>query len=243
MSHLTTEKLRASLDNAYSNLNTENVREYADTCYNIIGIKGKNASVASHKRTLYVDVKDFITHYMMQSDSEDYGYDIPNEERLKHALDYLHPNEQLSLYRYLKSQYNRRGFDASVWDKKINELGLKVAWEQHKYFSLILKLSAYNIGTLLFSYLLFVFVAFLFLHDAPFECMGVLDVSLHQFSEIPSVNYFMNTLAIASGEDYGQSIVPVNAGGMLLIIIGKIVFYLLIANFVLKKLSDYFNFD
>ena len=70
-----------------------------------------------------------------------------------------------------------------------------------------------------------------------------MDVSLHQFSEIPSVNYFMNTLAIASGEDYGQSIVPVNAGGMLLIIIGKIVFYLLIANFVLKKLSDYFNFD
>lgn len=243
MSHLTIDKLRDSLDKAYCDLNTENVREYADTCYGIIGIKGNNASVATHKRTLYVDVKDFITHYMMQSDSEDYGYDIPNEERLVHALGYLQPNEQLSLYRYLKSQYNRRGFDASVWDKYINELELKVAWVQHKYVSVILKLSAFNIWTLLFSYLVFVFVVFLVLHDAPFECLGVLDVTLYKFSDIPHVNYFMNTLAIASGEDYGQTIVPVNAGGMLLIIIGKIVFYLLIANFVLKKLSDYFNFD
>ncbi len=76
---------------------------------------------------------------MMQSDSEDYGYDIPNEERLKHALGFLQPNEQLSLYWFLKSQYNRRGFDASVWDRYINELGLEVAWEQHKYVSLVLR--------------------------------------------------------------------------------------------------------
>lgn len=93
MSHLTVEQLKASLDNAYQTLSTQNVREYADACYSIIGIKGSNSSVVGYKRTLYVDVKDFITHYMMQSDFEDYGYDIPNEARLKHALGYLQPNE------------------------------------------------------------------------------------------------------------------------------------------------------
>lgn len=243
MSHLTVEQLKASLDNAYQTLSTQNVREYADACYSIIGIKGSNSSVVGYKRTLYVDVKDFITHYMMQSDFEDYGYDIPNEARLKHALGYLQPNEQLSLFRYLRVQYNRRGFDASIWDKSINEIGMRVAWDQHRYISALLKLSALNIWTLILSYLIFIFVVFLVLHDAPISWLGVLDVTLHNFSDVPSVNYFMNALAIASGEDYGQSVIPVNAAGMLLIIFGKAVFYILIANFVMKKLSDYFSFE
>lgn len=243
MSQLPEFKLKDQLDIEYQKLDATKPREYADICYGIIGIKKGNQLVERYRRSLYNDVKHFLMNYLQSFETEDYGYDIPNEVKVKDAIDALPRKESLAMYRYARVLYEERGYDTAFIERRVNQLKTLIALNEKHYLKFLLQLSSYNVWTLLLSYLLFVCVVLIILLPAPFECFSILDVNLHEFAQSAPKNYLLNTLAIVSGSDYGQTVVPTGARGMLLIIVGKIFFYLLIANFILKKLEDYFTID
>lgn len=243
MSQLPEFKLKENLDKEYQKLDVAKPREYADICYGIIGIKKGNHLVERYKRSLYNDVKYFLMNYLQSFETEDYGYDIPNEDKVKKAIDALPPKERLAMYRYARVLYEERGYDTAFIERMVNQLKTLIALDEKHYLFFFLQLSSYNVWTLLLSYMLFVCVVLIILLPAPFECFSILDVNLHEFAQSAPKNYLLNTLAIVSGSDYGQTVVPIGARGMLLLIAGKIIFYLLIANFILKKLEEYFTID
>lgn len=50
----------------------------------------------------------------------------------------------------------------------------------------------------------------------------------------------MNTFGLVSGnEDMTPLILPIGVNGMVVYLIGKLLFYLIIANFVYRKLEEY----
>ena len=232
------------IDSYYDSI-TENstAREKAEKFYAIIGIKGKNTSLERYRQTLYIDVKQFVTQHLNSFDTEDYGYDIPNNDKLLEAIGVLPEKEQLAMCRYASKLYENCGYETSFLDKRTNCLRIKIAYKEHRYLSGLLRLSAHNLWTLLGSYLLFLVVVYVVLLPAPYDWMGILQIKLHDFGLGPFKNQLMNVLALVTNGDYAPKIIPYGLRGMSLVIFGKVLFYLLIGNFVVKKLSDFFSFE
>jgi hypothetical protein len=239
------EVFAKSIDDYYRKVNEENAtaRIKEESLYAIIGIKKKNSELARYGQPLYLDVKHFITEYLGSFETEDYGYDIPNNDKLIEAIESLPQKEQLSLCRFAKNLYEGRGYETRFLESKMDWLRMRIAWGECHIFSWLLRLSSLNVGTLLISYVFFLAVVYVILLPAPFEWMGVLDVVPHDFGTKQFMNGLLNALALATGGDYAPSVTPCGLCGMLLIIAGNVLFYLLIGNFVVKKLSDFFSFE
>lgn len=241
---LNQDTIKNEIDNYYQIINNNcSPREYADSCYAIIGIKFKNRNLERYGRSLYIDVKNFITQHLKSFDTEDYGYDIPNKDKLITAINTLPIREQLVMCRYTEKLYESYYYKTDFLEKKINRLRMQIAWEEKRYGTFFLRLSAQNMWTLLASYVIFLAVVFVVLLPAPFEWMRILHVEPYDFKLNPFMNHIMNTMAMIIGDDYAPKITPYGLRGMILIIIGNILFYLLIGNFVVKKLIDLFSFD
>lgn len=237
------EIAKEQLGSYYSKLKSCSARERAEMLYAVIGIKRRYKELEKYERPLYLDVKQFITSHLDSFHTEDYGYDIPNNEKVIEAINSLPLNEQLAMCRYADKLYDGYSYDTSFLDKRINKLRMCLAWKEHRYLSFLLRLSAHNIWSLLASYLLFLIIVYLILLPAPFEWMGVLQIDLYDFGLSPFKNQVMNTLALITGGEFAPRIIPYGLRGMLLIILGNITFYLLIGNFVVKKLMDFFSFE
>lgn len=243
MSQIDQSILKTEIDNCYLNIEMRTAREQADMLYAIIGIKDNYKVFSSYKKPLYLDVKTFITEYLKAFMTEDYGYDIPNNEKLLNAINSLPYKEQIAMCRFARKSYEEYGYDTAFLDTKINDLQMRVARDEHQYLLYLLKWSGSNVKTLLISYALFVFVVYVVLLPSPFAWMGVLHVEITEFVANPIVNHLINTLAVVSGSDFAPMVFPNSLLGMLLIIFGKIMFYLLIVNFVVKKITDLFSFE
>ena len=244
MATLTIETFKGELDKYYQGITSDiSAREYAEKCYAIIGIKQNNKELERYGQPLYLDVKHFITQHLDSFDTEDYGYDIPNNDKLLKAICSLPAKEQLAMCRYASGLYENRGYETSFLDKRINCLRMKIAASEHHYVSFLLRLSAHNIWTLLGSYLVFLVIVYVVLLPAPCEWMGILEIEPHNFGLGSFKNQLMNVLALVMDGDYAPEITPCGLRGMALVIFGKVLFYLLIGNFVVKKLSDFFSFE
>lgn len=238
------KKLEQTIDDYYNSINeNSSAREVAERIYAVIGIKRNNSSLLRYRQPLYLDVKHFIFHHLKSFDTEDYGYDIPNNDKVLEAIDALPTREQLAICRYACKLYENCGYEISFLDKKINRLRMEIAWKENQYFSSMLRLSALNVWTLLLSYFIFFVVLYVVLLPAPFEWMGIIKVEPHDFGLNPFKNQLLNVLALMADENFSPEIVPCGLRGMMLVIFGKILFFLLIGNFIVKKLSDFFSFE
>lgn len=243
MSQLGQDVLKNQIDNYLLEINKCSAREQAERLYAIIGIKGNYEEIKSYKRPLYLDVKAFITQYLKAFETEDYGYDIPNNEKLLKAISTLPDKEQLAMCRFANKSYEDYGYDSAFLDVRMNKLKMQMACDEHRYLLYLLRWSGSNLKTLFASYSIFILVVFIVLLPAPFEWMGILKTIPQDFVTNPLINHLINTLAIVSGGDFAPEVAPNGLIGMLLIILGKIVFYLLIGNFIVKKITDFFSFE
>lgn len=244
MSQPSVGTFKEQIDNYYNSIDGNcSAREYAERLYAVIGIKCQNRVLERYRQPLYLDVKSFITQHLKSFDIEDYGYDIPNNNKILIAIQSLSMKEQLAMYRYANKLYEDCGYETDFLDEKINKLRMCIAWNEHRYGAFLLRLSAYNVWTLLFSYLLFLVIVFLILLPAPYDWMSVLQIDSYDFGFGSLKNHLMNTLALFTDGDYSPDVTPCGLRGLLLVILGKITFYLLIGNFIVKKLSDFFSFE
>lgn len=235
--------LCCKIDEYLDKYNECSEREKAERLFAIIGIKGNNEIVHSYKSPLYLDVKSFVVHYIKAFETEDYGYDIPNNEKLLNAISFLSDNEQLAMCRFARKTYDENGYDTSFLDKRINEIKMRIALDKHNYFLFILRWSGSNLKTLLLSYLFFIAVVFIVFLPAPYNWMALFQIDLYEYVGNSFINHLLNTLAIVSGADSAPQIIPSGLVGMILLILGKILFYLLIGNFIIKKIADFFSFE
>ena len=101
---------KEQIDKYYQSINDGcSARERAERLFAVIGIKQQNRNLESYHQPQYIDVKQFITQYLKSFDTEDYGYDIPNNDKLLKALQSLPLKEQLAMCRYANKLYEDYG--------------------------------------------------------------------------------------------------------------------------------------
>ena len=230
------------IDKEYKTLIDGNHRLNFNVLFNIIAFKKDHKDYAGFKQPLYLDVKQFLYSYIDAVGGADFGYDFLSEPKIQEAISGLSANEQVAIYRYLCHLYVQRGYDTEPVREMASSAKLQLALKERAYLRYLLLLSSRNIMSLILSYLLFVLVVFVMLLPAPIEQVHFLDTDMAVMCDSFWLNHMMNILALFCGiDDFGPRIIPVGIVGMLLYLAGIIVYFLLIANFIVRKIGDLIN--
>lgn len=207
--------------------------------YNLIAAKVK-FQLCDIQQSLYLDVKQFIKYYIISADSQDYGYDEVLLERIMDVVRHLEPKQKVSIMYSTKRMFYIRGYETEKITEIITRLEMKIAWNEKRFIKAIRLWMGSSITALLLTLLLYVIIISCVMLPAPLKCMVIFDISFKNYSISPLWNHLMNSMALLIGnEDISPSIIPIGIKGIIVYSIGILLFYLLIANYALKKIENY----
>ncbi len=235
-----TEKI-AYLESQYNQLKAYQYKKNYQILFNLIQAK-MVLNMHNYKRSLYMDVKMFIENYIKASDKEDYGYDEILPQKIMEAVAGLEVNQKLSILYTMRRMMVVRGYDTDSLQDEIRNLRIQSAWLGNCYqkcYAATLWLSS-QWWTLFISYLVYIIIVMIVLLPAPLDSMQLFEIEYCDYSDNNVVNCIMNTFALLTGnDDISPNVKPINLLGLIVYIIGEILFYLIIGNFVYRKIEDY----
>ena len=213
---------------------------------NIIQIKNENNSLNRINQTLRKDLTDLIEYQIGQSQESQLGYNKIQLELIKEiasGIDDL--NLRLSFLAQLVKKLSDNGFEneKSYLQNLLN--GHKIVYffrnlSFTNFFLLIHAIISYNLLTLIVGLLLYWGVISIFLlptENLNFQLLKIEYINIHNNEYY---NHFLNVLSLIVIDD-GMEITPLNARGLALVIMAKILFFALIGNFVFVKLYEKFK--
>lgn len=238
---MTETEMIAYLESQYNQLKAYQYKKNYQILFNLIQAK-MVLNMHSYKRSLYMDVKKFIENYIKASDKEDYGYDEILPKKIMDAVAGLEVNQKLSILYTMRRMMIMRGYDTDSLQDEIRNLRIQSAWLGNGYqkcYAATLWLSS-QWWTLLISYAVYIMMVMIVLLPAPLECMQFFEIDYNDYSDNEISNCIMNTFALLTGnDDISPKVKPIGFGGLAVYIIGEILFYLIIGNFVYRKMEDY----
>lgn len=219
--------------------NAENPNEKVNILYNLIIVKGKN----NIKENIYIDTKTLLNSYIELVKINDFGYDLICQEKILKIIKLLNLNEQLAILNYLLSSLAREfpEMEKEWIQDAIKRVKIKKIIKEKKYHlypQAILLFSSLSIYKLILALSFFIFIVFVTLLPAPRAWMAVFHIKYANYADTFYLNHFLNILSNFCDIDNGCEILALNYLGLLVQICGKVLFILLIANFIYKKLSD-----
>ena len=233
------EYIKQYIINQYKLLKRDDYKHNHQILYNLIKVK-VNWQLFEIRQSLYLDVKQFIESYLISVDYQDYGYDNICFTKIMEVVDFLEIKQRISIMYYTKRLFYIRGYDIEFIVDKINDFKIKVAWSEKSYLEYILLLIGSSFISLLITLLIFVVIISLIMTPAPFENMEIFKVELRKFSTSPLLNQLINSLTLLTGnENISPTIIPIGIKGIVVYYLGLISFYILIVNYVLKKIEKY----
>ena len=156
------------------------------------------------------------------------------------VVHHLEPKQKVAIMYSTKRMFYIRGYEVENITEIINRLEMTVAWKEKHYRKAIRLWMCSSLTALLLTLLLYVIIISCVMLPAPLECMEIFDVSLKNYTASPFWNHLMNSIAVLTGnDDISPSITPIGIKGVLVYSIGVLLFYLLIANYALKKIENY----
>lgn len=218
---------------------TINASEKSNILFNIIKLKTKDTK----SNEIYSDIKKFIDAYVESIKLADYGYDNFNYAKINRLIGLLPANQQISIVQYITSVTARElpDYERTWFIQRKHSAEIKHICESKKYIlypKTILLYLGQSIIRLLLGLLILFILALLFLLPAPTESMAVFKVTFENYSQLTLLNHTMNVLALFADLDNNIRIEPINLFGLFLIISGKIIFLVVIVNFIYYKIAD-----
>ncbi|MFD2727469.1 hypothetical protein [Hyunsoonleella rubra] len=107
--------------------------------------------------------------------------------------------------------------------------------------NIIHKSSAYNYWTLIISLVLTIFFSLLIFSTAPYQFMEVIEVKKQLITTNKFLNNLCNLVLYIFDNDYKMEVKPISFCGVVLIISLKILFVLIIGNYLVRELLDKFK--
>lgn len=200
------------------------------------------------KQHITVDIKEFITSDIEASFSSRVEYDHLHHKTVLTFIDSIPYKYQIELLAYYWRVLKNNSFDneADIVDKfkrkTIIKKSLENKFSKQSLFNLITLGPSYNFLTLCLSIFVCILIAYVFSLPSKFSFTEFLLVKDKHFIDNFYANRFLNTLGRFSGIINNEfSISPKNASGLMLMILGKLLLYLIIGLNVLRKLEDYFK--
>ena len=236
---MTKDEKEAYIKEQYKSLRKDKHKHNYQILYNLIAAKVK-FQLCDIQQSLYLDVKQFIECYITSADTQDYGYDEVLLVRIMDVVHHLESKQKVSIMYSTKRMFYIRGYEVENITEIINRLEMIVAWKEKHYRKAIRLWMCSSLTALLLTLLLYVIIISCVMLPAPLECMEFFDISLKNYTASPFWNHLMNSIAVMTGnDDISPSIIPIGIKGMLVYSIGVLLFYLLIANYALKKIENY----
>lgn len=221
----------------------ENIRQSKDSneivnrIYNLIFIKHEE------KFSIYTDIKTFIKYYTKLVETNKYGYDSLCYDKAFKVIDLLPYNERISLLNFLISTIVREypEFEIETIQTKIKTIKIKTIFVEKEWLKIpnaILLWSSLRLSTLFFVLLLFIVIVYVILLPAPTFFTPLFEIKHANYSNNLHLNHILNVLSLFVGIDNSCEIRALNPLGLIELMVGKIVFILVIVNFVYKKITD-----
>lgn len=236
---MTIEEKEEFVKEQYKLLRKDKHKHNYQILYNLIAVKVK-FQLCDIQQSLYLDVKQFIEWYITSADSQDYGYDEVLLVKIMDVVHHLEPKQKVSIMYLTKRMFYIRGYEVENITKIINHLEMIVALEEKRFGKAIRLWMSSSLTALLLTLLLYVIIISCAMIPAPLEFMEIFNISLKNYSDSPFLNHLMNSVAVLTGNDeISPSITPIGIKGIMVYSIGVLLYYLIIANYALKKIENY----
>lgn len=236
---MTKEQQELFINSQYDSLVRYQHKRNANIFFNIIEAKVE-FGLQDYRQSLYLDVKKFIQAYITAADNLDYGYDELRNDKIFSVIQHLEQKQQLSILSQVRRMYYVRGYDQDDIYSKLCSVDISVSWAECNYKRAIRLWLSASLIRLLCLYLSYVIIVGLVLLPAPVKMMELFNVIFKTYSTSKFWNHIANTLALITGNESLSPIVEAQSvTGVILYAIGLVLFYVLFANFVLKKIEDY----
>lgn len=220
-------------------LDTRTPNELANILYNLIHLQNK----VNNARENYKNTKLFIDYYLEYIKSADFGYDSFNYVKINNLLKFMKPEEQIAILQYSVSvvcrelpEHDREWFIIRKHKAEIEEIVKK------RKFLLFPKAFLLYCGQstkrLVITLILFIFFVNVLLLPTPYASLALFAIKYESYSTNFIFNHFLNVISLFSDLENNFKISPLNWFSLLLIIAGKIMFVILLVNFIYIKLSD-----
>lgn len=236
---MTEEQQKVFIDGQYDSLQKYRHKRNANIYFNIIDAKTQ-LGLTDYRQSLYIDVKKYIQAYITAADSLDYGYDELRIDKIFIPLEHLEHKQQLALLSQVRRMFYTRGYDQDVIYDKINTVDMTVSWKDGNYKKVVRLWLSASLYRLLAVYLGYITLIGLVLLPAPFKFMELFSITFKSYSDVEIINHIANTIAFVIGnDDVSPTIESMSTIGIIMYSLGQILFYVLFANFILKKIEDY----
>ncbi|MEQ8423341.1 MAG: hypothetical protein RIA63_01435 [Cyclobacteriaceae bacterium] len=211
--------------------------------YAIIAIKADqgNDSLYDYNQTIYLDIKFFVDTYVESLKSQAFGYDTFDLNRIFVLYQLVSIREAVALNNHLYRVIKTQGYEKElgVAKRKAEELLLREYREKPLilYFArYIIFLSSKGIWSLLLTIGIIFIVYGLILLPAPSGWIELFEIQYDSYSNIFLVNHVINLVAGTLDLGVSFEIRSINIGGIILLIIGKLLSILLIGNYLVEQL-------
>jgi len=226
-------------------INTDNYAEHFFRINNIIEVKNQ-LNYINENLSLYSDLKTLVKLYFTKLESSSYGYDTFRLDLIISKIKYTPTSQQIELLFFLKRLLIDNEYFELIRDceKEINKAKLEnykstFSYTKPKTYINVLKMillwSSLSIFNLLFSLAIMYVLSFIVFLPAPYGFMEVFKVQYINFSDNYLSNHALNLLSFLFDLSNKMIITSNCWYGLLGIILGKILYIILIINFVLKE--------
>lgn len=228
------------LDEQYRSLNIITTCKY-QVLYNLVFAKVR-FDMKEYQRSLYIDIKKFVESYIEESDSQDYGYDTIQLAKIIILSELLDDKQKKGILYYAKRLLTLYGHDTEEIIEKIKDVEISIAFNDRRYIKwMSLKMSS-SITALFITLLIYLLTVSVVMLPAPIEDMCIFDIELHEYCNNSLGNYFLNALALLTGnEEISPTIHPNCTLGLFVYLIGTATFYIFIVNYVYRTIERIFT--
>lgn len=225
------------------NSNASSVKEKLEAINTIVQVKVTQNKVLYYKE-LYRDVKKLFSLYIETIDERKFEYDVVNRKYILENLLIFEYKERLGLFEFLIRKLKKDGFEAEVIyfsskqkSCKLSLLRAQFPKEGLKFFSCLITLNIWTIlGSILTSYAIYFLI--LLPIDSP---ITLFDIHYKDISDNFWVNHFCNTILGIFSCNSESFVEPINIGGVLVVVIGKLVFILIVLKICIDKFIETFK--
>lgn len=217
-------------------------REKMNLTNNIIRMKMGLYNGSKLQENIYKNAKDWINYYILTIDCNNYQYDSFDKYKILKLVKLLSLSQQVSIYKYLIRQLkiNAHTNDKIIWcEECIKKTEIKLLLKECKFgnsIKLVLAFSSYNIYMLIISFLILLIVINAILLPESYLGFKLFEITYAKYTDDFLTNHIINIMNyLFNFYNNGFNIITDNIVKVLILLILKILFYLIIINFIFKQ--------
>lgn len=213
--------------------------EKAQGLVTIIEIKQNKTEFQRFYRSLYLDTKEMLKHYVISRNGKDYGYDQLDNDFIKEYIEqsYFTYRQQISLYNKVEVELKAIGEDTTWIKDRILNRKLKLLKKENKFKYLIVLSGKSKISCLITLALLF-FVECIIILPAVDPQLACFHIKYADYCSSDIINHIANVWAIRLDWIEGPKISCLSTWGIILITLWLILYLVFVANIIFKNLFD-----